>query len=398
MPTASPPDTLLGTLSPDEFLDLYWQKKPLLIRDALPGFESPLAPEELAGLALETDVESRLILERSGQHPWELRHGPFEEEDFTTLPETHWTLLVQAVDRLIPEVADLLDHFRFIPSWRIDDVMVSYAPEAGSVGAHIDNYDVFLLQGLGHRRWKIGHTPVEEEAIIPDLDVRILQDFEADEEVVLGPGDMLYLPPRIAHYGVAEDDCMTYSIGFRAPSYEAMISDYMSTVLEHIDPDARYNDPDLSPAEHPGEIDAEALRKVRHMLRGIMSDDAFIDRWFAGFMTAPRRDVYALPLDEPYTPAELAETLRDGATLRRAPAARVAYVTHEDGAHLFANGHEHWLSPDLAYAAPLLSGRERILHDTLLPHLDEPEFVGLLAEFVNAGYLEVETSDDPRRA
>jgi len=134
MQTASPTSTLLGDRSPTEFLDTYWQKRPLVVRDALPDFESPLTPNELAGLACEEGVESRLILEEGGDYPWQLKHGPFEQDDFLTLPETHWTVLVQEVDRLIPEVGALLDRFRFLPDWRIDDVMVSYAPTHGTVG------------------------------------------------------------------------------------------------------------------------------------------------------------------------------------------------------------------------------------------------------------------------
>ncbi|MFB6273326.1 MAG: cupin domain-containing protein, partial [Salinibacter sp.] len=253
MQSTAPTSAVLGDRSPADFLDTYWQTRPLVVRDALPNFRSPLSPEELAGLACEEDVESRIVLEEGGEHPWELRHGPFLSEDFLELPETHWTLLVQEVDRLIPEVGALLDHFRFLPDWRLDDVMVSYAPTHGTVGPHVDNYDVFLLQGAGHRRWKIGTAPVEDDEIVPGLDVRILADFEADEEFVLGPGDLLYLPPRVAHYGVSTDDaCMTYSIGFRAPRHQDLVANFLQHAVDTIDPDARYSDPDLTPVDHPG--------------------------------------------------------------------------------------------------------------------------------------------------
>lgn len=383
------PSTLLGDLTPETFLQAYWQKQPLLIRGALPGFTSPIAPEELAGLACEEDVEARLILEQGGAYPWQLRYGPFRERDFRRLPDSHWTLLVQEVDRLVPDVARLLDLFRFIPNWRIDDVMVSYAPPEGGVGAHIDNYDVFLLQGLGHRRWQISHTPVEEETLVPDLDVRILQDFEPDAEWVLGPGDLLYLPPRIPHYGVAVDDCMTFSIGFRAPSYEEVVSGYLTHMMGRLDPAARYSDPDLQVQDHPGRISQAAREQVRRIIRDLV-DDAEIDRWFGAFMTEPRRGHYALPPDEPYTPDELAAHLRAGAVLRHSPAARFAFFEHGNGeVSLFVSGEEYLLDPPFAFVAPLLCDPAPRDAAALGAHLDDRDFRILLTDLVNEGYLEV---------
>jgi len=390
-PTA-PPSTVLGDRSPAEFLDTYWQTQPLLVRDALPDFRSPLSPEELAGLACEDGVESRIILEEGGDHPWELRHGPFASEDFLGLPESHWTLLVQEVDRLIPEVGALLDHFRFLPDWRLDDVMVSYAPTHGTVGPHIDNYDVFLLQGAGHRRWQIGTTPVEDEEIVPDLDVRILADFAPEEEFVVGPGDLLYLPPRVAHHGVATDDeCMTYSVGFRAPRHQDLVANFLQHAIDTLDPDARYSDPDLTPVDHPGELHEAAREKVRDLLRGLVRDDASIDRWLGQYLTRPGRDREAVPPETPVSASELVETLRAGHGLRRGPVARLAFIEHDGGsATLFANGEAADLAPDLAHAARLVTGREQIPADDLTPYLNEDAFVDLLTSLVNDGLLELD--------
>jgi 50S ribosomal protein L16 3-hydroxylase len=390
MQTASPTSTLLGDRSPAAFLDTYWQKKPLVVRDALPDFTSPLSPNELAGLACEDGVESRLILEEGGEYPWQLKHGPFEQEDFLSLPETHWTVLVQEVDRLIPEVGALLDRFRFLPDWRIDDIMVSYAPTHGTVGPHIDNYDVFLIQGLGHRRWKIGTEPVADEEIVPDLDVRMLADFDAEEEFVLGPGDLLYLPPRVAHHGIAEDDeCMTYSVGFRAPSHRDLVGGFLQHAIEEIDADARYGDPDLSPVEHAGAIREDARAKVRRLLRGLVDEDRAIDRWFGQYLTRPSGGRQAMPPAEPISASALADALRQGTDLRRGPVSNLAFIEHDDGtATLFANGEATTLDVDLAYAAPLVTGREVISADTLTPYLDDDAFVDLLASLVNEGLLE----------
>ncbi len=386
------PATLLGDLTPEAFLRDYWQQKPLLVRGALPGFTSPLTPEELAGLACEDDVAARLLLEKGGAYPWEMRFGPFDPDDFAALPPTHWTLLVQEVDRLVPAVADLLDAFRFLPNWRIDDVQISYAPPHGNAGAHLDNYDVFLLQGLGRRRWQTGHTPIpeDEETFVPDLDVRILQHFEPDAEWVVEPGDLLYLPPRFPHYGVALDDCMTYSIGFRAPSHAEIVEGFLAHVAEQIDPAARYGDPGLARPEEPGLIDPEALAKVRAVLHNVLADDAVIDRWFGRFVTEPRRSFVPLPLDEPYTPDVLAAALAAGARLRRSAVAYFAHLDHDDGASLFACGAEYRLDDTLAFAAPLLTGAAPLTPETLSPYLDDPAFAALLAELVNEGYFVVE--------
>ncbi len=389
MQTATPTSTLLGGLSPAKFLDEYWQTKPLVIRGALPDFESPLAPEELAGLACEEGVTSRLILEKGGDYPWQLKEGPFDEEDFLSLPETHWTVLVQEVDRLIPEVGALLNHFRFIPRWRIDDVMVSYAPTHGNVGAHIDNYDVFLLQGLGEREWQFGHAPVDDETIVPDRDVRMLADFTPDETVVLEPGDMLYLPPRIAHHGMARDDrCMTYSVGFRAPGHQRLIGDFVSDMLETVDPDARYSDPDLTPTNHPGAIRPEARERVRSILCQLTQDDDVIDRWFGRYITEPKRGQMALPPEQPIEPATLTEAIQAGTPLWHGAASRLAYMRHDDGTvSLFVDGGERRLPGDLAFAGALLTDQDPIAPEALARHLDHAAFVQLLVELVNDGAL-----------
>ncbi|MEJ2691995.1 MAG: cupin domain-containing protein [Candidatus Thiodiazotropha sp.] len=254
-------------LTAEKFLARHWQKKPLLFRQALPGFPCGLEPEELAGMACEAGIESRLVLEKHGSTPWEARHGPFDEASFRRLPESHWTLLVQDVDKHWPEAARLLDYFRFIPDWRLDDLMVSYAVDQGSVGPHTDDYDVFLYQAKGRRRWKIHYQQVDEEAYIPGLELRILPDFEAEEEWLLEPGDMLYLPPNVAHWGVAEGECMTCSVGFRAPSLREMAAAWFEQTVEHHLPPTRYRDPPLRPQAAPGEIRADALSAFKELLQ-----------------------------------------------------------------------------------------------------------------------------------
>ncbi|MEX0747500.1 MAG: cupin domain-containing protein [Rhodothermales bacterium] len=382
-------ESLLGGRNPEEFLREYWQKKPLLIRGALPGFTSPVTPEELANLACEEEVESRLILERGGDYPWQLRHGPFEEDDFPALPETHWSLLVQEVDRWVPEVADLLDRFSFIPNWRIDDVMVSYAPDAGSVGAHVDNYDVFLLQGLGRREWRIGTSPIDEEDLVPDLDVSMLSEFEPDATWILEPGDMLYLPPRLPHHGIAIGDCMTFSIGFRAPSREEVLAGFINQVLEEIDPLERYSDGDLKPQDEPGLISRSSLDTIRAFISDSIREEE-IDTWFGRFVTEPKRADLVHTSERDWTGRELAQSVGAGASLERVAPKRMAFIRHDSGeVSLFAQGEEYLLDPDLAYAAPLLCGSDRLTAETLHDQLRDRDFSELLADLVNSGHLEI---------
>ncbi|TNE77925.1 MAG: cupin domain-containing protein [Gammaproteobacteria bacterium] len=278
--------SILGAISEEQFLADFWQQKPLLIRDALPGYESPVSPDEMAGLALEDDVESRIVIE-AGKTPWELRCGPFDETTFQQLPATHWTLLVQALDLWVPEVAELLDYFRFLPPWRLDDIMASYAPAGGSVGPHFDYYDVFLLQVQGQRRWQVGPLCDQDTPRLEGTPLRILGEFEAVDEWVLNPGDMLYLPPRIAHWGIAENDCLTYSVGFRAPTLADMLGD-LATELMAQGSASYYRDPPLSPQMAREDIDPQFIKQVQNMLRQLSDDQTLLADWFARYMTAPK--------------------------------------------------------------------------------------------------------------
>ena len=387
MRTLPKPDTLLGGLSIEAFLEHYWQKKPLLIRSAIPGFDSPISPEQLMQLSHEEDVVARIVLEKGGDYPWQLLYGPFEE-DFHDMPESHWSILVQEVNRYIPKVAELLESFNFIPSWRIDDVMVSYAPKDGGVGAHIDNYDVFLLQGMGHRRWQIMNAPVEEEVILPDLDVSILQKFRPDEDWILSPGDMLYLPPRIAHRGVAQDDCMTFSIGFRAPSHSELLSSFIGYAAEHIDPNTRYSDPDLSFQPRPSEIQPHVLKKIRTIIQAAVQDDTLIDSWFGSFITESQRGYPQMPPDIPLSASKILKSLNEGLSLNRVPGIKYAFIEESSGdAHLFTNGYEFLFPAPIAKAAPVICDGPYINRLNLSSFMDSQTFLDILTELINEGLL-----------
>ena len=251
------PLTLLGEISIDTFLKEYWHKKPLLIRGAIPNFEGFLTPNELAGLACEEDVQSRLVSYQKKQ--WKLEQGPFPEKRFAKLPERDWTLLVQSVNHHMQEGNDLLQQFNFIPHARLDDLMVSYAPDGGGVGPHFDSYDVFLLQGCGQRLWRMSEQ--KDLSLVAGAPLRILQNFHSEQEWTLSAGDMLYLPPHVAHWGIAIGDCMTYSIGFRAPSAEELSGEFLNYLQMRRELSGRYSDPDLTVQSHPAEISAGMIRK-----------------------------------------------------------------------------------------------------------------------------------------
>lgn len=385
------PECLPGGMPVDAFLRDWWRKKPLLIRNAFPDFESPITPEELAGLALEEETVSRLILERGGDYPWQLRHGPFEEEDFANLPETHWTLLVQEVDRWVPGVEALFERFRFAPAWRLDDVMVSYAPDGGNVGAHVDRYDVFLIQGLGRREWRIGANPlpVEEEVSAPDLDVDMLADFAADETLVLEQGDMLYLPPRVAHHGIALGPCMTFSVGFRAPGHAEYLDAVLRRAIMDADPLGSLSGSESAPPGHPGRIGQDVLDRLYNLVWDSLTVSVLAEA-FGALVTESRRGEELAAAEREWTGEELAEALRAGAELVRVAPNRFAFIEQRDGrAALFAHGETYSLEPGLAYAAPLVAGREPLNAETLGQALEDGDFRELLAALANAGSVEV---------
>jgi 50S ribosomal protein L16 3-hydroxylase len=319
------------------FLRDYWQQKPLLIRNPWAAWANPLEPDELAGLACEAEVESRLVIGAQGS--WAVEHGPLAEARFASLGQEPSTLLVQAVDHHVPEVAALLAPFRFIPNWRIDDVMVSYATDGGGVGPHFDQYDVFLIQGHGQRRWRVGQLCDADSALLPHEDLRLLADFETTGEWLLEPGDILYVPPRIAHDGVAVgDDCMTYSIGFRAPSRSELIADFADGLVAEMEDDDRYADPGLAKQANPGEISADALAALHAMITAKLGDRDAFARWFGRYNSTAKYPEVDWSPEEPVNTDEVGERIAGGAKLARNPASRFSFIRQDEAVLLFVDG------------------------------------------------------------
>lgn len=287
-----------GGMTPKDFLRHYWQKQPLLIRNALPGFDGLLTPDELMKLACDEDAQSRLVVQKKGK--WHLEHGPFSDNDLAKLPKKQWTLLVQDVNHFLPSARDLLSKFHFIPHARLDDLMVSYAPKGGGVGPHFDSYDVFLLQGMGSRRWQI--SAQQDDQFIADAPLRVLRNFQPEQEWVLEAGDMLYLPPHYAHNGIAEDDCMTYSIGFRAPSHHELITQFLNYLQDNVAVEGRYSDTDLQLQLHPSKISAAMQSQVNSILKKIKWNRSDIEDFLGIYLSEPKTHVFFEQPAKPLAP------------------------------------------------------------------------------------------------
>jgi 50S ribosomal protein L16 3-hydroxylase len=321
---------ITGKLSTTAFLKRYWQRRPLLIKGAFPAFRDPITPEELAGLACEAEADARLVFTRN--KTWDLKVGPFDERDFTSLPARNWTLLVQAVDQWVPGVRDLLSSVAFIPNWRVDDVMISYATPNGGVGPHFDYYDVFLVQGQGSRIWKTGQHCGERDLLRTGSGLKLLKEFHTEQEWLLEPGDVLYVPPGIAHWGVSRDNSLCYSIGFRAPALGDMLLGFGDFLADSIPADQRFTDPLRKQPLRAGEIDTRSLRKARSMVRQALNDASAFDRWFGCQMTEPKNAALIA------SPRNLPDLRKDKVTLELNPASRLAWQARGKALLVFADG------------------------------------------------------------
>lgn len=326
---------LLGNLTAAQFLKQHWQRRPLHVEQAFEDFESPVSSSELLRLACREEVESRLVVSR-GSTPPQLEFGPFERTALTRLPRSGWQLLVQDVEHFVPRAAALLEQFDFLPQWRVDDVMVSLAAPGGTVGPHADQYDVFLIQAAGRRRWQIAET--FDPALQEHAALRVLAKFDAEQEWMLEPGDLLYLPPGVAHYGVGDEASMTVSIGFRAPDEKELACAFGQELMERIDGGRRFTDPERSATEDPGRLEASDLEQLHALLRGLLSaTDAELTRFLGCVLTRPKPHL-ELESDGAEEAAELVSSLQRGRKLRRRRNRRFCHTTSAVGIDLFVDG------------------------------------------------------------
>lgn len=364
----------LADLTVAEFLRRHWQKKPLLVRNALPQCVEIVHRDGLLALAERDDLESRLV-ERTGRR-WRVRHGPFSGRQLKRLPRTGWTLLVQGVDNALPTARRLLDQFSFLPYARLDDVMVSYAPPGGGVGPHFDSYDVFLLQGSGTRRWRVSRQ--RDLDLVAGAPLKILRRFRPQRQWLLEPGDLLYLPPRYAHDGVAVTDCITYSIGFRAPSAQELGTRFLEFLQEELRLEGAYEDPGLRPQRHPAMIADDMLRKVRGVLGRLRWSSRDAVRFLGCYLTEPKAGVW---FARPHSPlperAFASRAVRYGVSL--ALPSRMLFR----GDLLFLNGEAHAVGAAAARRLAQLADRR------MLPALGrcDRKTAQLLYQWYRAGYI-----------
>lgn len=360
-----PSENCLGETSVEDFLSLYWQKKPLLIRNAFPNLESPLTANELAGLACEEHVNARLVLangdkSKDDDKTWQVEFGPFKESRFSELPASHWSLLVSDVEKHLPETKSFLKPFRFIPDWRVDDLMISYAPAGGSVGAHTDAYDVFLIQLSGQRLWKISEHFSDE--ILGNTDLCILKNFTAEQEWVLNAGDMLYLPPNVAHHGIAQackdeqgndEHCMTASVGFRAPSLKTVTSDYIHFLNENFHSAARYSDKTPVKPTHHAEISEDTVTYFIDFLKqGFTLERDQVKRWLGHYCSDNKafEDIIDEQHDTEQQDVDFDEltAIASQASLIQSPYSHFLFSYSQQAALLFVNGASYEVSKPFA--------------------------------------------------
>ena len=367
---------ILGGRSAATFLRRFWQKDALLVRSALPGFSGVQSSRQLATLAMRDDVDSRLVVRDGAQ--WSLVHGPFRRADFRALPKRNWTLMVQGVNLHSAAADALLRRFNFLPFARLDDVMVTLAAPGGGVGPHFDSYDVFLLQGAGRRRWRYGRQA--DLALRPRLPLKILRHFQPAHDDVLGPGDMLYLPPSFAHDGTAIDACTTYSIGFRAPSANELATAFLDWLRDRLALDGRYADPDLRVSREPARISAAMQRRFDTMLASIRWDRDDVERFAGTFLSEPKPTVFFTPP----APTQSLRSFRAGAR-RHGVHLDVRSQLLYDDRRLFMNGAAHvWPAKDAAMLRRLAN--ERALPGRTIAAA-APKTVVLLYDWYCDGYL-----------
>lgn len=374
-----------STLTPEKFLAEYWQKKPLLIKNALPNFADPIEADELAGLAMEADIESRIVSRNNAS--WNVEHGPFD--DFAQFGENDWTLLVQATNNWSSETHTLLNPFRFIPNWRLDDVMVSFSTPNGGVGAHTDQYDVFIIQGQGKRRWQVGLPDAQLETLIPHSDLKQVSDFPPIIDEITEPGDLLYIPANHPHNGVAIDNSMNYSIGFQAPNPQELWSSFADIVIDADKGTKRFSDPDRTATNSPEQINTIDIEQLKQFMLETLNDGQLFNQFIGKHLTSSHHTLDVLPPEESITIEELKELVESSDTLE--PVLGLKALLSEDKSVLFVNGENFQVvsgkqqNSELGFVTELAKTQQIDLHQVDWVALT-PDNKELLLTMVNNGY------------
>jgi len=379
----------INGLSENEFLSQYWQKKPLLIKNGFKDFQDPITAEELAGLAMEENIESRIITNKNNK--WGSHHGPFE--DFSILTPTHSTLLVQAVDHWHPESAELLEAFRFIPNWRIDDLMISFSSPKGGVGPHLDQYDVFIIQGEGKRHWRVGMPQAELKEVIPCKSLLQIENFEACIDVVLEPGDILYIPPGCPHEGYAVENAINYSVGFRAPNQTDMLSSFADHLIDNELGKVRYSDPHLQISNSIGEIQPCELTRIKSLLLDVINDETALQTWLGRTMSEAKHELDVAPLENEdfYNTEDIIDLIKqEGINFIRIGGLRALYQINNDTIIFSVQGENTIFSLEMLKSIQLLTDNTHITSDQLKSSINFSLFIETLTKIINEGYWYVE--------
>ena len=374
----------LAELSVYDFLNNYWQKTPLLIKNGFKDFIDPLSADELAGLAQDEEIESRIV--SCERQQWDMQTGPFD--DFSQLGENNWTLLVQAVDHWHPQAARLIDPFRFIPNWRIDDLMVSFSTPGGGVGPHLDQYDVFIIQGEGRRHWRVGMPDPSLQQLCPHPRLLQVSPFQACIDVITEPGDILYIPPGCPHDGISLENSLNYSVGFRAPAQKDLLTGLADYLIDHDVTGKRFTDTGRQASVSVGAIEKTDLLKVRQLMQELVDDNTMLPSWFGSLITRAKHELDLNEPDPHYSAEEIAEYIEEGSVLSRTGGLRCCYFQDNAGADiaLFINGDQITLPPDELATARLLCDYTELASEQNQHFCQSAERTMLLTNLINQGY------------
>ena len=368
----------LNQMSQNEFLTTYWQKKPVVIRQGFKDFVDPISPDEFAGIAMEETVQSRLVSKKDGQ--WQA-----EFESYEHLGERDWSLVIQALDNFSEEAAELIEPFRFLPHWRLDDLMVSFATAGGGVGSHIDNYDVFICQGSGKRHWRVGDRGQHAE-VIPHEALLHVAPFDAIIDVELEPGDILYIPPGFPHEGTALEPSMSFSVGFRANSAISLLSGFADHIIDNDLGGQLLEDPNRQAITNSGEITNEDYASIKQQLQKLLDNDELFKNFAGNFLTNAKHELDLMPSEEPFERDEVSELLALHA-IKRLGGLRAFYFedTINDGI-CYINGEQVTFTSEIAPAIKLLCDQVIVMPNELAPWCENEHFVTLMVEFLDQGY------------
>ncbi len=372
----------INNLSEQEFLTHFWQKKPLLIKQGFSNFNDPIEAEELAGLAMEQSIESRIVTNHNND--WQAHQGPFE--NFELLTEEHSTLLVQAVDHWHCEAAQLLEPFRFIPNWRIDDLMISYSTPNGGVGPHLDQYDVFIIQGEGKRHWRVGLPDPTLKQFAQNKKLLQVEPFEAVIDCILEPGDILYIPPGCPHEGYAVENALNYSVGFRAPNQQDLLSSFADHIIDTESGQKRYTDHNLTLRESKGELTNLEVDKVKTLMATLLENNELFKQWLGNTLSQAKHEMDLAPLEDELSSDDTTQLLNDeNNVFERLGGVRSIYQILESAVLLSVNGENYELPMSDLNAVKLLTDTSYFSSEDLMAHQPSLEFIKTFTTLVNEG-------------